>query len=314
MKLTDLFEDFHSEKRDKFLNIIKTKFKNNLLHLADNPVKALWRGGDDNYMLPGNGNLSYYLKTSPKNRRSLTGQSFVNVLQANNKLWQEFPARNASTFCTTSYDTAYEFGGVNLVLPADSVNKIACTHRDWNDLEIGTTGKKYEISHVSEQMAYYAIAFYSILTFMENKDVRIPELKKLLDKNVLDNIHSGHPEYVHAMQFINMLDQIINYSDDIGNLDDIAIHDNHRQVLERVQDISKDIINRFSQVPSDWFKRALDPEKMGCYVYPSYKDAEFYDTGENEIWFSGEYLLLEVPANFTNHKDFKDLVNLIKKD
>jgi hypothetical protein len=314
MKLTELFEDGptkSTEEYDKFIALVKQKFKNNLLHLAANPDKALWRGGEDSYMTQADNFISYKVQQSQQNRKSLTGKSYLNLIQANSPQWKKFPPRTNSTFCTTSYDNAYEFGTPLLLLPADSINSIATCAKDWNDLEVGSTGRRYEVSDISGMISQMAWGSQKVLRVIEDDYLNIPQITKLLNKNIIDSVSQQTNSYADLMQFIDIMDNVLNYCDE--HLDELENDEKVIAVIPRLKYLRDYIIKNFGQIPSKWFKDNFKPEKIGCYRYSSYVTSEFYETEANEVWFSGEYLLLELPSSFHKMKAFTDLVKSVKE-
>lgn len=315
MKVQEILNEFIvSDTGDKqeLVHLIKTKYLKNFLYILDNPEDILWRGFQNGSFQTYDNSLYYREGQSPKSRISRTGNSFMNILQANDPAWAEFPDRNKSIYCTTFQRRTETFGSPTFVIPADSVRGFGSISDDWNDIKLGEGNRKHKIAYASTMINYFAEKLLKLRNFYVGTNLSFPELDKILDEKVLEACASNIENYNYddVKRLITMFDQIVKFRG--KDLHDIKIVDS---LMNEISYVSADIIDTFGSTPSEWFKN-FTPENMGCELVHSYRSGNFFDTEKNEVWFSGDYLqfTFKNPDNMNyplSRASFKDLVSAV---
>jgi len=111
-------------KEDEFIKLINTTHKDSVKNL-----------GIDNCIFRGAYIEGMFSKTNPKNgdpRVSANSSNEYTLLVDNLPCWKGYPKRSRSLICSTSFETAHDYGdGVNIVLPKNGSKIGVCDSNDF---------------------------------------------------------------------------------------------------------------------------------------------------------------------------------------
>lgn len=191
MKLQDIYEGIAASQLAPYKKHIKTAVDKNIF---------LWRGvwsGSTASMNIGSVDVNIW---TPKARTSVTG---VNSFMYFSLDWTELPRRNYSTFCSTKYDDAEDFGQPHITIPADSVNLFAGTKEDFNG------SRNHRLFGLKQLLSCVNMVIGDIKT--GHVDDQVTLLRNLLPTSTYDyhkaQIFKAHPKFQEEIaSFVSIFD------------------------------------------------------------------------------------------------------------
>lgn len=279
MKVADLL--YNVDITDELLNIIRDKCEHNFRFFASQPLNGpkLYRGmdvSDINVPIKRSGSIEYAIVPERvKPRKSQTSSNLFLSYISQSPTWQDIPARQYSTSCTTSLSTAEDFGDAYLIIPFDSVTEFAGCSTDFNLVPIGKDGNMLDfLSCISSLRVELNLASHPN-----------PSFSMMMNSNVLQKTMDEMWSMEEIAQFSDMCEKARKFISGQPPGYRYAFDD-----LDRELNLLLDITGGKSL--SDFFK-SLTPKKMGVST-GNIQILKKLKSSEPEIWFRGPYLLIDI--------------------
>lgn len=216
------------------------------------------------------------IDTNGFNRGSANTRNYYNMWIDNNPMWGEYPKRNKSYICTTTYSYASNYDEVSFIIPADNCKIGICSKEDmW-------------------------FSFNYLFKVLENSDVTMEEVMTELSR-IIRLVFDDATEKEANVNWNAFVKAVENISlDDVKRVINLE-HEYHFDLAW-----GKAMVKLGSDNMYDFLQKTFGPKINGFNL--QYAHSADFPSGEREVWVQGKVAVIS-----TEHANSSDALRAFLK-
>ena len=162
----------------------------------------IYKGIDDRH-----NNFMYSDSLIIKKRKSANTLNWSNLLLSNLPSWFEYPKRNKSHICSTTYNRANNYGDLYAIIPFDNVKIGICPAYDlWVSFNFGLSDDNFNINtfnHLIEDFFDKNLPYKKSDDSYENLLINFKEIEQMDFDNIKFDIKNPYTDIIFNEEFLN---------------------------------------------------------------------------------------------------------------